>query len=221
MNLKLSSLAAVTGLLGAAALPQAASAATNYALSADGASYVSSSSFIQQGYAGLTMDYGQMKANLLTDTPAPSISNGDTRYIFDGGDPDANIVIDLGQVRRIDSVGAGVTLPSQGDRFVTGPFTAEISKDGVHFKPYGGSVTPDLSTTNPIELFGGAKKAEFIRYDFGQSPTYFGGGGIGVGQLFANNAGVPEPATWAVMLIGLGLAGASLRQRRALAGVKA
>ena len=220
MNLKLSSLAVVTGLFATAALPQAASAA-NVALSSDGASFVSGSSKIAQGTFGLTMDYGVMESNLLTDTPSASISNGDTRYIFDGADPDANIVIDLGQVRRIDSVGAIATLPQDGDRYLTGPFTAEISKDGVHFKSYGGSLTIDGSTTNPIELFGGSKTAEFIRYDFGASPTYYGAGGVGVSQLLANSVGVqggvPEPATWAVMLCGLGLAGASLRQRRALA----
>ncbi|HZZ68552.1 MAG TPA: PEPxxWA-CTERM sorting domain-containing protein [Phenylobacterium sp.] len=37
-------------------------------------------------------------------------------------------------------------------------------------------------------------------------------GGSGIG---ANGGGVPEPASWALMIAGFGLAGASLRQRRA------
>jgi hypothetical protein len=33
----------------------------------------------------------------------------------------------------------------------------------------------------------------------------------------AQQAGVPEPASWALMIGGFGLAGASLRRRRAIA----
>jgi hypothetical protein len=36
-------------------------------------------------------------------------------------------------------------------------------------------------------------------------------------HLAANGAGVPEPATWAMMIGGFGLAGAMLRRRRTLA----
>jgi hypothetical protein len=46
----------------------------------------------------------------------------------------------------------------------------------------------------------------------GPSP---GGGPSGGG--FGGPGAVPEPATWAIMLVGLGLAGAALRRRRAAA----
>ena len=36
-------------------------------------------------------------------------------------------------------------------------------------------------------------------------------------QLGSTSHGVPEPATWAMMIFGFGLAGASLRRRRAVA----
>ncbi len=39
------------------------------------------------------------------------------------------------------------------------------------------------------------------------------------GQGLIPTGGVPEPATWAVMLVGFGLAGATLRRRRALASI--
>ena len=35
---------------------------------------------------------------------------------------------------------------------------------------------------------------------------------------FTTDAGVPEPASWALMLLGLGGAGAALRRRRSFAG---
>ena len=38
-----------------------------------------------------------------------------------------------------------------------------------------------------------------------------------IDNLQFNNAGVPEPATWAMMILGFGLAGGALRSRRRLA----
>jgi hypothetical protein len=217
MYVKLSGLAAAAALVGAAALPQAASATvplTNYALSSAGASFVSGSSIIPLGTFGLTIDHNQMQANLLTNTPSPSINNGDTRYIFDRNDPDANVVIDLGQIRQISSIGASATLPSMGDRFLVGPFSVEVSTNGVNYTPFGGSLGINGSTTNPFFVNGAPQGVEFIKYHFGPSPDYFGGGGIGVSQVFAEGAAVPEPATWALMICGIGMAGAALRRRR-------
>jgi hypothetical protein len=221
--LKLSSLAVAAALLSVAAVPQAASATTNFALSSNGASFVSGSSIIAQGTFGLTMNFAVMQANLLTDTPSASISNGDTRYIFDSPDPDATIEIDLGQLRNITTIGTIATIPSFGDRFLQGPFSAEVSTDGVTFTPFGSPVTINFSTTNPVSIVAPAQSVEFIRYHFGPSPAYFGagGGGIGVSQVLAIGSGVPEPASWALMICGLGLAGASLRRRRALGGASA
>jgi len=215
MNMKLSGLVAAAALVATAVLPQAASAATNFALTSVGASFVSGSSIIPLGTFGLTIDQNQMRLNLLTNTPAAAINNTDTRYIFDRNDPDANIVINLGQLRQISSIGAAATLPVDGDRFILGPFTADLSTDGVSFTPFGGSVTIDGSTTSPFFVTGAAQTAQYVRYHFGVSPDYFGGGGSAVNQLFAEGAGVPEPTTWALMLFGIGLAGASLRHKRA------
>jgi hypothetical protein len=214
MNVKLLSLAATAALFATAALPQAASAA-NVALTADGASFVSGSSVIPQGTFGLTMNYAVMQSNLLTNTPGAAISNGDTRYIFDHLDPDANIVVNLGQVRQISSIGAIATLPVDGDRYILGPFSADISTDGVNFTPYPGSVIVNGSTANPLMINGPVEGAQYIRYHFGPSPDYFGGGGVAIDQVLANT--VPEPSSWALMICGLGLAGAALRRRRSQA----
>lgn len=63
--------------------------------------------------------------------------------------------------------------------------------------------------------------AQTYTYDYGG--TAFGGTGIGLGfygdarlDNFANGnvAGVPEPTTWALMLVGFGLAGTAVRARQ-------
>ena len=206
--------------LGAAALcaPAAASAAgVNYALSSEGAGFVSGSSVIPQGTFGLTMNYAVMQDNLLTDTPGAAISNGDPRYIFGSFDPDGTVEIDLGQVRNIFSLGANVQLPSMGDRYITGPFHASVSTDGVNFSVFGSpidSIPVDASSVNPLTLTGPTQGVRYIRYSFGPDSQVFpGNGGSAIYQVFATGSAAPEPATWAVMLAGFGGAGAMLRRR--------
>ena len=209
--------AITAGLIGATALlalaaPLAASA-TNYALSADGASFVSASSVIAQGTFGLTMNYGVMQGNLLTDSPGAAISNGDPRYLFNQNDPNGTIEIDLGQVRQLSSIGATIDLPGT-DRPVLGPFSVMVSTDGVAFSAWGGPLVIDGATLNPVDIVNAPQGVEFIRYSFGNTGDPYGGnGGSGVSQLFANGAAVPEPATWALMIGGFGLAGVALRRR--------
>jgi len=207
----------IAGLLGSVALvamsaPQAASAA-NYALISDGASFVSGSSVIAQGTFGLTMFYGAMQNNLLSNVHAAAISNGDTRYLFSHNDPNGTVEINLGQVRQLTSIGANIDLPGM-DRPVLGPFSVSVSTDGSLFTAWGGSVVIDGSTLNPVGIAGGPQGVQYIRYSFGNTGDPYGGnGGAGISQLFANGPGVPEPATWALMIGGFGLAGVALRRR--------
>ncbi len=197
-----------------------ASAATNVALSSSGASFVSGSSIIPQGTFGLTMNYAVMQSNMITNTPSPSISNGDTRYIFDHYDPDATMEIDLGQVRMIDSIGAYVTLVV--DRPVVGPFSAEVSTNGTTFTPFGSPETISGATLNPLQVTDTLQGVQYIRYHFGYSPDYYGGGGIGVSQLLAEGpSGVPEPGAWALMLAGFSMLGAGMRASRRAGAVAA
>lgn len=59
----------------------------------------------------------------------------------------------------------------------------------------------------------GAAHPTFAGYANGIYSIGTGPGGFGITQGFATG-GVPEPTTWALMLGGLGLAGAALRRRR-------
>ncbi len=201
------------------AAPLAAqAAATNFALSAAGASFVNGSSIIPDGTFGLSINHLVMQNNLLTDMPGAAISNGDPRYIFGSFDPDGTVEIDLGQVRQVSSLGAKVQVPSFGDRYIVGPFHASVSLDGLSFTTFGApisSVSINASTTNPVSLTGPLQDARFVRYSFGPDSLVFpGGGGSAIYQLFATGpSAAPEPATWAMMLMGFGGAGALLRRR--------
>ena len=55
----------------------------------------------------------------------------------------------------------------------------------------------------------------FVRYQSINAPGIAGGSGVGTVVV------VPEPATWAMLILGFGLAGASLRRRRGATHVTA
>ena len=66
--------------------------------------------------------------------------------------------------------------------------------------------TPQLSfTANSIYIFFGERSFSAPIFDFSTD---------GGQAIFAYNGGVPEPATWAMMIAGFGLAGAATRRRR-------
>ena len=202
----------MAGAAFASLLAASAQASTNFARTSEGASFVSGSSIIEAGAFGLTINDAVMQSNLLTDTPVPAISNGDTRYIFADNDPNATIEIDLGKVRDLTSIGAVVQTPSMGDRFVSS-FAVETSTDGISFTPWG-ALSVDGSTVDPLSI-AGLGDVRFIKYAFGPSGDFFGEGGSAVYQVEA--IGVPEPATWAMMLVGFGGLGVAVRSRRKLA----
>jgi len=68
----------------------------------------------------------------------------------------------------------------------------------------------EFATLDPIPLTPGATNTLVVSGIAGQS-----GGGSYAGTLtFGNTAAVPEPATWATMLLGLAAAGWMLRRKR-------
>lgn len=91
------------------------------------------------------------------------------------------------------------------------------------------SLTPDLSTAG-VTLFEfkdvgirvsttGITNAD--RMSFGYPPSAFGADGNRdfVLRLDYGLSAVPEPTTWAMMIAGFGLAGASIRRRKAIARI--
>jgi hypothetical protein len=174
-------------------------AIVNYALTSDGASFVSGSSIIPGFSSG---QYTTMQNDLLTTTPTPWHPDGDTRYIFGANDPNGTIEINLGSIKDINTIGAFIQLPSEGDRVVLGPVSFLVSTDGTSFTPWGSPVTVSGSSTNPVSIFEPLQAVQYIEYTFGLTGNYFNEGGSAVQGIFAGVAAVPEPSTWAMMILG-------------------
>ena len=181
----------------------AANASVDVALTSQGATFSSASSQLFSGgnyCCGGEANDGILtaQANLLTSSPLPWLQNGDTRFIFDNGDPVQSIIIKLGALDTLTGFGATF---SNTDRV---PSSLEVltSLTGAagSFSLFGtlvgtsGSGGPDLIT-------GGSVQARYVEYVFGQAVGDNGApNGAGVSQLFAS--AVPEPSTWAMIVLG-------------------
>jgi len=74
--------------------------------------------------------------------------------------------------------------------------------------------TSEFATLDPIPVTPGGTNTLVVSGIAGQS-----GSGSYAGTLtFGNTAAVPEPATWAMMLFGLGGIGWALRRKKAVSG---
>ncbi|KQT31941.1 hypothetical protein ASG29_08710 [Sphingomonas sp. Leaf412] len=76
-----------------------------------------------------------------------------------------------------------------------------------------------LNTTGPSALTFGFTGIDLVNFSIsGGTPSGLSGSGnyFGVDDLqLAASSGVPEPATWALMIMGFGAAGAALRRKKA------
>ena len=104
---------------------------------------------------------------------------------------------------------------------VGGIFTCEVFIQGNH--PFG-MATGDVYVTNlaagysPVSQFYDSGLDETI---FSTSTGDYTGVNPGLGLNLVGTAAVPEPATWAMMLIGFGGLGAAMRSRRRSAAATA
>lgn len=190
----------------------------NVALTSSGASFVSATSQIfssDPACCGGFINDGLTTAqnNILTTTPQPWLANGDTRFIFGNNDTLSSLIIKLGSISDLVSFGATF---SSTDR-VPSVFGVSTSLDGMNFTPVGAILDPNATVSGGSSslLTGAPVSALYVEYFFGGAIGSNGfPNGAGVSEVFASVAAVPEPSTWAMMLLGFGGLGLMLHRRR-------
>jgi hypothetical protein len=147
------------------------------------------------------------------------VINGDTRYFFAGGAGSTQTIeIELGSTYTLDSFAGAF---GGSDRTPAGPFGVEVSTDGTTFTPVTGTLGGSgpsgeytLTAATPV-------RALYVLYNFGPPSPQYAYGGSGISQVFAYASPTPEPATWALFVLGAGGAGLMMRRARKAAPLTA
>lgn len=95
-------------------------------------------------------------------------------------------------------------------------FTDTALVDGSPFS-YTVPYTISISSADTIVIGGNSFTTDGYNVTFSTLTLTSDGSAPASGDLFATVSAVPEPASWAMMLVGAGLAGAGLRRRRQVA----
>lgn len=139
---------------------------------------------------GLWDSTGALLGSATILAPGPALSDG-FRYV---AAPFAPFTLTAGKTYFI----GGRDLLGDGDSYITG-LSLVITDPAITFK-------------------GSARSPDGSGFAFPSITTAGGRGRFGPNFLFdvapKVTAGVPEPATWGMMILGFGLAGATLRRRR-------
>lgn len=101
-----------------------------------------------------------------------------------------------------------------------GKVTIATSTDGVSFTDVGDGLPSDWATgpqNYPADVFAlNPSSARYVRLTLSDCPQPLSApeGGCGLGEVAFEAGGVPEPDTWAMMIMGFGLLGVAARRRR-------
>ncbi|MDY7014614.1 MAG: PEP-CTERM sorting domain-containing protein [Cyanobacteriota bacterium] len=211
--------------------PVKANAATiNFASASEGARLLDWSS--QYSYAELPIQpinggAETSRNNLLSSAKTAWLNNGETGFIFGSGDTNQKLILDLGQIRSLDQIGARVS-HYPNDREVWDYFEVRTSLNNATYTPWGiigakdgiVDITESLNSIDRPE-----RRVRYIEYAFGRHSfdnhtvdnKQFSNGSR-VLTLYANQTtetpSVPEP-TSVLSLFALGILGAgSLAKRK-------
>lgn len=172
--------------------------------------------------------FGQYKAENLINGSGLSGGLHDANYanmwMTDLSVASATLTFDLGQLYKLSGADIwnynfGVEeFASTLDR-ASKAFTVSISTDGVTYtQVLAGELAPGTGQALAAESFGLGGVARYVQIGLNgnhqQYPETYGYAPIGLSEVRFTGSAVPEPATWAMMITGFGLAGAALRSAR-------
>ena len=96
--------------------------------------------------------------------------------------------------------------------------TVTLADDGTVLPPgYGGGIFPPVGTFPLPGIFVGFTSAGNDIFGIGIGPSSSVNDSFAIDDVrFTSARGVPEPATWGLMILGFGAAGSALRRRRSI-----
>jgi hypothetical protein len=129
------------------------------------------------------------------------------------------VTIDLGAVDSISSIVVEDTHNRGYFDRGTQDFTIAVSNDDVHFTTIVTSAFSNSDWQNLTDLtYNVSASGRYVEFTAVDPNSCWGCGSVGLNEMSvfgaAGASGTPEPATWAMMLIGFGGVGAVMRSAR-------
>ena len=191
-----------------ASIVSANAAVINYATLSEGASITSWSSQLSDSEVirlqRINGGLDTARNNLLSSSKTPWLDNGEPGFIFGNNDENQKLIVDLGQNRLIDQIGAHLWHYPR-DREVWDYFEVRTSLDNLTYTSWGiiGAKDGAVDITEAFNFIERPSQlVRYIEYDFGRYSFDHGSisNGSRVWTLYANqtietSTSVPEPSS--------------------------
>ena len=151
--------------------------------------------------------------NLMSPTPIHTCEgecdgecvSGDTRFMFGQGDPDQTILVDLGQERFVNRIGAEFSIT---DREVWDTVSFEVSIDNQDWYLFGqvgnDDGVPDITSAEAWVSAGQPIKTRYVKFHFGDHSADWGAAGSGIFKLHVQQiGGAPVEHLWPAPLVAM------------------
>ncbi len=170
---------------------------------------------LSAGYTAGVTDFD----TYLAGNPTHTITFSGFEWFGNSDTTSAEVIYDFGSVIGIDRLALWNEEASGIGRLLL-----SASVDGVTFSGLGTFSPTDNTVDYVADVFSfAATSARYVKFDMRECPQPLRSGGAtpfpacAIGEVAFRTAdvagGIPEPATWAMMILGFGLVGAAARRR--------